>query len=200
MGAESSTGVVINREDADATASSIGSAPINAKPFTPQLMLKPSGSHASLRRQDSSKSTDATTPSTPSVFSQKTSSFLDPSEVSISSSDGVIVVSYFLPVIVTRLKDTATDEADWGIEWDTENILSLRTRLRVTWVGTVRISRPPANHTEQDALARALKRIDCVPVYLDPATHNKFYKTFCKGTLWPIFHHILDAYGPRPTR
>lgn len=190
--------MVINREDADATASSIGTTRIDAKPFTPHLTIKPSGSHASLR-QDAAKAVDSRG-ATPSASTQKTASFHDPSEVSISSSDGVIVVAYFLPVIVTRKADNGAEDSAWAVEWDTENILSLRTRLRVTWVGSVRAQHPPTTPEEQDALARVLKRMDCVPVWIDPALHTKFYKTFCKGTLWPIFHHILDIYGPRPTR
>ena len=143
--------------------------------------------------------------------------FLDPDEVSISSSDGVIVVSYFLPLIVTRAPSSSPkggggggggsntqgeeeDSHDWIISWDTENLLSLRTRLRVTWVGTVRLPEEAGgrlNREEQESLARALRRFDCVPVFIDPDQHEKFYKTFCKGTLWPVFHHILDVYGPK---
>jgi len=184
---------------------------------------------------------------------------LDPDEVSISSSDGVIVVSYFLPLIVTRAprgsprseggregggrrrRRTTTSENggsntegakeeeeeegggededeedgeeggedggeeghDWIISWDTENLLSLRTRLRVTWVGTVRLPEESGgrlSREEQESLARALRKFDCVPVFIEPRMHEKFYKTFCKGTLWPVFHHILDVYGPKPTR
>ena len=48
-------------------------------------------------------------------------------------SDGVIVVSYYLPVIVTKGDDNA-----WHVEWDHEALLSLKTQLRVTRIGTVR--------------------------------------------------------------
>jgi hypothetical protein len=51
----------------------------------------------------------------------------------------------------------------------------------VTWVGTVRL---PQGETltgeDQESLARALSKLDCVPVFLDATLHEKFYKNFCK--------------------
>lgn len=254
-GGEPPSKVVINREDAEATASSLGDAPIDVKSFTPHTSMK----SVSLRlgREDSLKgggrkgSRDGTASQAGGGgggaavaykrgrggSASAAQAFLDPDEVSISPSDGVVVVSYFLPLIVSRapslpegetetasrikkrsgdagLPGVRVDEGgeeeeeeegarDWIIAWDTENLLSLRTRLRVTWVGTVRL---PAeiggklNREEQESLARALRKFDCVPVFIDPEIHDKFYNTFCKGTLWPVFHHILDVYGSRPTR
>ena len=43
------------------------------------------------------------------------------------------MVSYYLPVIVTR-----DDDGNWNVEWDHEALLSLKTQLRVTRIGTVR--------------------------------------------------------------
>ena len=196
-------------------AAAVAAATIDAKPFTPHLTLKqPSpltslmGEGGSSQRAGSTRVKEGTPGGSQSsahkrgrMGSVTTSQFLDPDEVSISSSDGVIVVSYFLPVIVTRVapEDSAGSASSWVIAWDTENLLSLRTRLRVTWVGTVRVN-PPPSKDEEDSLARALQKFDCVPVFIDPENHEKFYKTFCKGTLWPVFHHILDVYGPLPTR
>jgi hypothetical protein len=230
--------VVINREDAEATASSLGDQPIDVKSFTPHVMVK----HVSLRlgREERQRGggrkgsgaggLDARSPvggsggsgsgaaGVKAVGAQKrgrmgsgstASAFLDPDEVAITPSDGVIVVSYFLPLIVTRAPGSGggspskrSEDHDWIIAWDQENLLSLRTRLRVTWVGTVRLPEEsgPLGRDEQESLARALRRFDCVPVFIDPEQHERFYKTFCKGTLWPVFHHILDVYGPLPTR
>ena len=240
--------VVINREDAEATASSLGDRPIDVKSITPHVMVK----HVSLRlgreerqrgggRKGSGAGAGGIDTRSPagasgaaagkSVGAQKrgrmgsgstASAFLDPDEVAITPSDGVIVVSYFLPLIVTRAPGSGgngggagagagggggspskrSEDHDWIIAWDQENLLSLRTRLRVTWVGTVRLPEEsgPLGREEQESLARALRRFDCVPVFIDPEQHERFYKTFCKGTLWPVFHHILDVYGPLPTR
>jgi hypothetical protein len=54
---------------------------------------------------------------------------VDPESVAIGSTDAVIVVSYFLPVIVSRSKEAGP--SPWTLVWDTENLLSLRTKLRV---------------------------------------------------------------------
>lgn len=35
----------------------------------------------------------------------------------------------------------------------------------------------------------------CIPVFLPPATHKAFYDGYCKDTLWPIFHNVIDVYG-----
>jgi len=184
--------VVIVREQADATA--VSSVPIDARPFTPHVGAKqPSPMSVLLGDTDkkaSAKHKRRTIGSAP---------FIDPQHVAISGSDGVIVVSYFLPVVVSRIPPE--QGGGWSVAWDTENILALRTRLRVTWVGTVRLpAGEPLTPEDQEQLGRALSQSDCVPVFIDPALHEKFYKVFCKGTLWPVFHHILDVYGPRPTR
>ena len=49
------------------------------------------------------------------------------------SSDGLIVVSAFLPVHLTR-----SDHGEWSADWDYEALLSMQTHLRVTRVGTVK--------------------------------------------------------------
>lgn len=53
--------------------------------------------------------------------------------VHLTSSDGLIVVSAFLPVHLTR-----SDEGEWTADWDYEALLSMQTHLRVTRVGTVK--------------------------------------------------------------
>lgn len=187
--------MVIVREQSDATA--VASVPIDARPFTPHVGAKHSPMGLLMGETDKPKSASAAKAHRRRVVGS--APFIDPDQVSISGSDGVIVVSYFLPVTVSRIP--LSQGGGWAVAWDQENILALRTRLRVTWVGTVRL---PGNETltpeDQEALGRALSQSDCVPVFIDAALHDKFYKVFCKGTLWPVFHHILDVYGPRPTR
>ena len=53
--------------------------------------------------------------------------------VHLTSSDGLIVVSAFLPVHLTRSSD-----GEWSADWDYEALLSMQTHLRVTRVGTVK--------------------------------------------------------------
>lgn len=113
-------------------------------------------------------------------------------ESPIRSYDGVVVASFFLPVTVTRL-----EEGGWHVEWDYENLLSLHSsdmHLRVTRVGIVRY--PTALTPEdEEALTKALVPFDCTPVFLERGLARRFYRDFCKGILWPVFHHVVDVYG-----
>jgi len=57
-------------------------------------------------------------------------------KVSLNSTDGLVVVSAFLPVVVNRCETSTTPT--WTADWDYEVLLSMQTHLRVTRVGTVR--------------------------------------------------------------
>ena len=104
--------------------------------------------------------------------------------------EGVIIVSYFLPVILRR-SSTGT----WSASWDVENVLSLEANLRMTWIGSVRYSGgiPPE---EEDAVMEELLRLNCHPIFINSKTHYQFYDIFCKKHLWPVLHHIADVYAP----
>lgn len=117
----------------------------------------------------------------------------------ISSEDRVVVVSYFLPVILTM-----SEEGEWTAEWDNENILSLQADIgamdraidKISWVGTVRYqgAAVPAEH--EQAVSYVLTSMHCFPVYVSEAMHHQFYDVFCKQQLWMILHHVADVYGP----
>ena len=93
--------------------------------------------------------------------------------VHLSSSDGLIVVSAFLPVHLTR-----SDNGEWSADWDYEALLSMQTHLRVTRVGTVKWrgwhgnvgggesseSGVPAD--ERHKVEAALGPFNCVPVWV----------------------------------
>ncbi|CAM9491363.1 unnamed protein product, partial [Chrysoparadoxa australica] len=109
-----------------------------------------------------------------------------------SSYDGVIVVSYFLPVHFSK-----GPTGEWVLEWDYENLLSLHNnhlQLRVTRVGFVYYD-GDISANDEAYLTDALRAFDCVPVFLEKTLSEKFYNDFCKGILWPVFHHVLDVYG-----
>jgi trehalose 6-phosphate synthase/phosphatase len=109
---------------------------------------------------------------------------------SISSQDGVIIVSYFLPVILSR-----SALGQWSATWDEENLLSLQTNLRITWIGSVRyFGAIPIE--EEDRVSAVLSEFNCYPIFINQSMHYKFYDIFCKQTLWPVLHHIADVYGP----
>ncbi|EED93919.1 trehalose-6-phosphate synthase, partial [Thalassiosira pseudonana CCMP1335] len=95
------------------------------------------------------------------------------------SSDGLIVVSAFLPVHVTR-----SDNGEWSADWDYEALLSMQTHLRVTRVGT---SGVPVD--ERHKVEAVLRPFNCVPVWVPTSLFGEMYNGFCKGVLWPILHN-----------
>ncbi|TMW59464.1 hypothetical protein Poli38472_004533 [Pythium oligandrum] len=132
-----------------------------------------------------------------------------PQNVTIESTDGVIIVVYRLPVLVQR-----TPEGEYHIEWEDDNLLCPSgllkestqhaggwdrvNSMRLTWVGTVHCSSAIPKEDE-DRLARQLEAFHCVPVFLNQPLAQTFHD-FCYGTLWPVFHNIVDVYGRLPTR
>ena len=60
-----------------------------------------------------------------------------PTANAININDGVIVVSYYLPVQVSKQETSSNGRgaAQWHVEWDHENLMSLKTQLRVTRIG-----------------------------------------------------------------
>ncbi|EGB06005.1 hypothetical protein AURANDRAFT_29889, partial [Aureococcus anophagefferens] len=104
----------------------------------------------------------------------------------------VVVVSLFLPVLITRDASGGLDVA-----WDYENLLSLEAPLRVTRVGVARV---PGDATEDEkaALAARLRRAPwcSIAIFLEEETFRLFYHSFCKGILWPVFHDSLES-APR---
>ena len=93
--------------------------------------------------------------------------------VHLTSSDGLIVVSAFLPVHLTR-----SDGGEWSVDWDYEALLSMQTHLRVTRVGTVKwrgwhgnvgggeSSESGVPVDERYKVEAALRPFNCVPVWV----------------------------------
>jgi trehalose 6-phosphate synthase/phosphatase len=93
--------------------------------------------------------------------------------VHLTSSDGLIVVSAFLPVHLTR-----SDIGEWSVDWDYEALLSMQTHLRVTRVGTVKwrgwhgnvgggeSSESGVPVDERYMVEAALRPFNCVPVWV----------------------------------
>ena len=104
---------------------------------------------------------------------------------------GVVIVSYILPVILTKLKN-----GKWSAVWDDENILALTLNMRVTWVGTVRYSNGAVPPEEEEAVSRVLLAMNCHPVFISQVMNKQFYDIYCKQYLWPMMHHVADIYGP----
>ena len=104
----------------------------------------------------------------------------------LEATDTVILVSYQLPLIVSRKEGGGFDAV-----WDDNavlNKLALNLACKALWVGCVGLSVP--DRDEQDELAELLfERFDCVVVFLEKELHANFYQGFCRGYLRPILHN-----------
>lgn len=111
----------------------------------------------------------------------------------INDQDGIVIVSYFLPVHLKRRPD-----GSWIGEWDMENILSLNlgNACRISWVGSVRFCGAPIPVEEEEAVSQVLASMNCYPVFISQSMHHQFYEVFCKQHLWLLLHHVADVYGP----
>ena len=109
---------------------------------------------------------------------------------SISSTEGVVLVSYFLPVVISK-----SPSGRWIATWDDENLLALQSPLRMVRIGVVRYPGGiPVE--EEEAVAHVLQELNCYPVFINQRMHQQFYDVFCKQNLWPVLHHVADVYGP----
>ena len=111
--------------------------------------------------------------------------------VQMSPTTGVVIVSYILPVVLSKSK-----QGLWSAVWDNENILALSLNLRVTWVGSVRFANAPVPPEEEEAVSRALLALNCFPVFINQNMNHQFYDVYCKQYLWPMMHQVADVYGP----
>jgi len=103
----------------------------------------------------------------------------------LETTDTVILVSYQLPVNVSR--DPA---GGFTVVWDDNavlNKLALNLPSKVLWVGCVGID---IDKDELEELAELLlEQFDCVLVHLDDKLRKDFYQGFCRGYLRPILHN-----------
>jgi trehalose 6-phosphate synthase/phosphatase len=117
----------------------------------------------------------------------------------VSQDDRIIVVSYILPVVLSR-----SSTGEWSADWDNESILSLQSENgrqhndqgKISWVGSVRHKGSAIAPEDQAAVTEMLHRMECYPVYITAKMHHRFYDVFCKQHLWLILHHVADVYGP----
>lgn len=125
--------------------------------------------------------------------------------VHLDSTDGLIVVSVFLPVHLHR-----SPEGEWTADWDYEALLSMQSHLRVTRVGVVKWRGWHGNFgrgdspeggvpvDERSKVETCLRAFNCVPVWIDPVLFGEMYNGFCKGILWPVLHNVTSVYTSRP--
>jgi hypothetical protein len=125
-----------------------------------------------------------------------------PSAVTLSSTDGLVVASVFLPVHLHR-----SDDGEWAAHWDYEALLSMETHLRVTRIGTVKWrgwhgnsgadGSPEGGVPEEERwkVEKCLQPFNCIPIWVDTKLFGDMYNGFCKGVLWSIFHNVTELYS-----
>lgn len=116
----------------------------------------------------------------PPPYHQKTA--IHKQTVHLNSTDGLVVVSVFLPVHLHR-----SDVGVWTADWDYEMLLSMQTHLRVTRIGVVKwrgwhgnqgphgphgSGSPEAGvpRNERHKVEACLAPFNCVPVWIEPTT------------------------------
>jgi trehalose 6-phosphate synthase/phosphatase len=114
--------------------------------------------------------------------------------VHLNSTDGLVVVSIFLPVLLYRTEQEG--KIQWMAEWDFELLLSMQTHLRVTRVGVARTppNMPTIPKNERHLVEDCLRNFQCIPVWVDQQLFSEMYGGFCKGVLWPVLHNVTSVY------
>ena len=144
----------------------------------------------------------------------------------VPGASTVLIVQKSLPLRLTRSPlevvpgegGTGGDGASfsWAAEWDDEALLNPRaalaaheaslaagrgasglSKVRVTWIGMPPCEVPPE---DEEAVTRLLEPLGCIPVFLPPATARAYLDGYCRDTLYPVFHNVMDVYGEVPTR
>lgn len=114
----------------------------------------------------------------------------------------VVVVSHLLPITLHRHPTTG----QWSARWDEEVGNPVTAISRYAALGVRRLERdylfvgsPPLfiPKDERPAVEAAIAAagLRCALVYLDPNVAGRFYSGFCKATLWPTLHNVLDVYS-----
>lgn len=115
----------------------------------------------------------------------------------------VMLVSYRLPIVLNKTENGF--EADWDYETpyvSTEN--SLSSTHDVWWFGavsylrTTNVSKLPRQFTleEQQQIRVVLRKMKCIPIFLDPELNDEYYHGYCKRILDPVLHMATLVYDP----
>ncbi|CAH0476826.1 unnamed protein product [Peronospora belbahrii] len=113
----------------------------------------------------------------------------------------VIIAANRLPVRVFKATE---DSTKWQVEWagdrmiESQNALyhyELSERVNIKFVGLLSDVTNISVHERQD-VEILLQEFNCYPVFLEPEEGKLYYEDYCKQTLWPTFHNIVDVYSP----
>ncbi|KAG8652536.1 probable alpha,alpha-trehalose-phosphate synthase [UDP-forming] 9 [Manihot esculenta] len=101
-----------------------------------------------------------------------------------------IIVANFLPLHAQ--KDLETSK--WSFSFDEDSLLfqmkdGFSDNTEIVYVGSLKVD---VDASEQEEVSqKLLEEYNCVPTFLPPELHKKFYHGFCKHQLWPLFHYML---------
>lgn len=120
-------------------------------------------------------------------------------EVSLVSSDALIIVAYHLPLKVHREED-----GGFNIQWDDERGLNRdgiggELPMSPLFVGCIDLEVPDL--AEQESLERILlDQFGCVVIFLEPELKASYYHGFCRRYLTPCVGTFLhqDSHPQHP--
>ncbi|KAL5813923.1 hypothetical protein ACOSQ4_024564 [Xanthoceras sorbifolium] len=104
-----------------------------------------------------------------------------------------IIVANFLPVHAQKNSVSGR----WCFSFDEDSLLlqmkdGFSSDTDVFYVGSLKAD---VDSSEQDEVSQRLQEeFNCVPTFLPPDLHKKFYNGFCKQYLWPLFHYMLPIF------
>ncbi|KAJ0402921.1 hypothetical protein P43SY_005906 [Pythium insidiosum] len=155
------------------------------------------------------------TPRGPSASASASTSTTAASTDGWDPSIRVIIASHRLPVRLTRREIPSTPAVDsvdgsarpplveWDVEWAGDRVIEaqnsfshkeLSQRAHIRFVGRIPEWDIPAS--ERPALTEKLAAFNCYPVFVDAEEARLFYEEYCKQSLWPMFHNVVDVYSP----
>ncbi|XP_010533498.1 PREDICTED: probable alpha,alpha-trehalose-phosphate synthase [UDP-forming] 9 [Tarenaya hassleriana] len=111
----------------------------------------------------------------------------------VESREKKIIVANHLPL--NAEKDSESGE--WRFSYDEDSLLlqlkdALPPGTVVVYVGSLKVE-IEANEQEQVS-QKLLEKFNCVPTFLPPDLHQRYYQGFCKHYLWPLFHYMLPIF------
>ena len=146
------------------------------------------------------------------LISAETSPGRSAGPMQLTREDGVIIVGNLLPVTIRRI--VVDGRIDFDVQWNHDSLLSMKTKqmegLRVMWVGGVHIATDghgggglfdasgeigQVDDMEETTLVQRLLQFNCVPVLEKPETMVAHHE-YCKSSLFPMFHSIVDIHSP----
>ncbi|KAK9113843.1 hypothetical protein Syun_020640 [Stephania yunnanensis] len=101
-----------------------------------------------------------------------------------------IIVANMLPLHAQRDAETGS----WKFSLDEDSLLvqlkdGLSSETEVLYVGSLKVD--VESHEQEEVSQKLFEEFGCVPTFLPPDLHKKFYHGFCKQQLWPLFHYML---------